>query len=64
MAENDDQGGPDRALIALLVFIAIAIGGWFLVKRLSDAKRLQDCIQSGRRNCLPIDSEGNAAERR
>ncbi len=45
----------DRALIALLFFVALAAGGWFLITRMSANKSIQDCVMSGRRNCAPVD---------
>ena len=46
----------NRPLIALLIFIALAIAGWFLVRAMMRESRLQDCVMSGRRNCAPIES--------
>ena len=46
-------GWPALIIIALLI-----IGGWFLITRLGDDTKMQDCIQSGRRNCAPIDDTG------
>jgi hypothetical protein len=47
----------DRALVALLFFVALAIGGYFVARKIGDNSRMQDCIQSGRRNCAPIDTQ-------
>jgi hypothetical protein len=44
---------PDRALFALLFFIALAIGCWFLVDRLRRDAKIQDCVMAGHRNCDP-----------
>ncbi len=50
-----DKRRADRALIALVAMILFAIVGWLLVTRMRDDARIQDCVQSGRRNCAPID---------
>jgi hypothetical protein len=46
----------NRPLIALLVFIALAVAGWFVVRAVQREARLQDCVMSGRKNCAPIES--------
>ena len=44
---------------SLLIVIALVVGTWFLVTKLSDDAKLQDCVQSGRRNCAPVDEPGS-----
>jgi hypothetical protein len=44
--------------VGLLVIAVLVVGGWFLITTLSDDGKMQDCIQSGRRNCAPIDTAG------
>jgi len=45
-----------RANIALLIGAVILIGGGiWLVNALIDARDAQICLESGRRNCNPID---------
>ena len=45
-----------RANIALLIGAVILIGGGiWLVNALIDARNAQICLESGRRNCAPID---------
>ena len=49
--------GPPASAIALLLG-AIAVGlvaGYFLVMKLVDMSRTEDCLMSGRRNCAPIE---------
>jgi hypothetical protein len=46
--------------IILLFLIALAVGGWFLVQRLWEISKLQDCLMSGRKNCAPIDPQPSA----
>ncbi|MBX9828553.1 MAG: hypothetical protein K2Y27_26625 [Xanthobacteraceae bacterium] len=65
MSENDlekpqtpEEEASDRrtANIFLLVFavVLVAIGIW-LGNALVDARKADDCLSSGRRNCSPID---------
>jgi hypothetical protein len=41
-----------------VIIAALIVGGWFVITSLSDDTKMQDCIQSGRRNCAPIDTTG------
>jgi hypothetical protein len=66
----NDQGhppsepqGPPRApqprrgaVLGLLIAVLLVILGLILIKVLGDAGRLQDCVMSGRTNCVPVDS--------
>jgi hypothetical protein len=50
------QPDPRRgALLGLLVAVLLVLLGLFLVRKLGNAGRLQDCVMSGRTNCAPID---------
>jgi hypothetical protein len=54
-----DVPTPDprrRAVIGLVVVIALVVGGLFLVRVLQNMSRIQDCAMSGRTNCAPIDA--------
>jgi hypothetical protein len=42
-------------LAALLVTVALAVAGAWLVIQLAEMRKNQDCVLSGRRNCAPID---------
>jgi hypothetical protein len=45
----------NRANVAALLFAAFLIAiGWILVQKLGESARLQDCVMSGRTNCIPI----------
>jgi hypothetical protein len=60
MAEPNSPRKPDdeqssRPLIVLLIMVALAIGGWFVIRKLSDMSRIQDCVMAGRNNCAPVD---------
>ena len=54
----DGEVGPDhgnKPLLVLVIMIVLAIGGWFLVDHIRSASSLQDCVQAGHRNCVPVD---------
>jgi cytoskeletal protein RodZ len=65
MSENDlerpqtpEEESRDRraANIFLLVFAVVLVGiGVWLANALVDARKADDCLSSGRRNCSPID---------
>jgi hypothetical protein len=65
MPENDlekpltpEEEARDRraANIFLLVFAVVLVGiGVWLANALVDARKADDCLSSGRRNCSPID---------
>jgi hypothetical protein len=54
-ADRDRKKKPDRALLALVFFVVLALVLWMLVSRLMSASRMQDCILSGRTNCAPVE---------
>jgi hypothetical protein len=45
---------PKRALAVLALMLALALGGWFLVEKMSADSAIQDCVMSGRKNCAPL----------
>ena len=53
---DDDERDRRAANIFLLVAAAALIGvGVWLANAMIDAKKADDCLSSGRRNCNPID---------
>jgi hypothetical protein len=42
-------------LAALLVTVVLSIAGVWLAIEIVDMRKTQDCVLSGRRNCMPID---------
>jgi hypothetical protein len=59
--DQSDEADPRTkpfGWVGLLVIAVLVVGGWFLITTLSDDCKMQDCIQSGRRNCAPIDTAG------
>ena len=47
------QAKNPMAFLLLVVFLCIA--GWFLVNWMNDSSRIQDCVMSGRKNCVEMD---------
>jgi hypothetical protein len=57
MSDEQDDEEYARArrrthLIALVVIAALVLGGIWLVGVLGSVSRLQDCVMSGRTNCV------------
>ena len=56
---DDEESDADRrrANIILLVVATVLVGGGiWLVNALLDAREAQICMETGRRNCNPIDA--------
>jgi len=56
MADNDqDRASRRRSLIALGVVVFLFLLGWLLAHELYANGKIEDCVLSGRTNCMPID---------
>jgi hypothetical protein len=54
---DDDEDRPSPfGWFPVVMLILLVGGGLFLMFELRDASNLQDCVQSGRKNCAPIDT--------
>lgn len=58
--ENPSRPGDGHSrtfgnLVLLAVFALLVGGGIWMVSLLDDARRAQDCMAQGRRNCAPIE---------
>ena len=59
MSRQDDPRSQEDAdsrrtfvnLLAVIVCLVILIAGYWLINKLWESKKLQDCVFSGRRNC-------------
>jgi hypothetical protein len=40
---------------AVLIVILVAVGAWFLLQKMREMGRIQDCVQQGRKNCDHVD---------
>lgn len=54
---DDDEGDRKLANIVLVVgFLVLAGGGVWLANAMVDARKADECISTGRRNCNPIEA--------
>jgi hypothetical protein len=53
---DNESGSPLRAVVSLLLVAALIAGVWFVMHRLRESGRMQDCLASGRTNCAPLDT--------
>ena len=51
------EPNPRRALVGLLAIVALIVAVLFIMHRLNQAARIQDCVASGRTNCAPIETQ-------
>jgi hypothetical protein len=57
MSDDEDQPGGSRQTIAAVVVLAVlVVAGWWLMAELKRHSDVQNCIQSGRRDCVPIET--------
>jgi flagellar biogenesis protein FliO len=54
--EPEEEGRSSTNLVFLLVAVLIVVAGIWLVNKLIDLRNLQNCLESGRRNCVPIET--------
>jgi hypothetical protein len=53
---DDDEGDRRLANIVLVVgFVVLVGGGIWIANAMIDARKADECISSGRRNCNPIE---------
>jgi hypothetical protein len=43
-------------MLGLLAIVALIVAVLFIIYRLHEAARIQDCVASGRTNCAPIET--------
>jgi len=55
---SGEDGDPSRrgALIALAVIAVLIVGALLLARGLHRNAAIQDCVMSGRRDCVPVTS--------
>jgi hypothetical protein len=53
--ERMDQRTRDRFLIGIALFaLILVVGSVWIMERLLEAGKIQDCVWQGRKNCAPI----------
>jgi hypothetical protein len=50
-----EEAEARSSLAGLVVAILLVLGGIYLVLEMRDNAKLQDCVASGRRNCVPVE---------
>jgi hypothetical protein len=45
--------------VALGVVVVLFVIGWFLTRELYSNSKIEDCVMSGRTNCVPIDTNSS-----
>jgi hypothetical protein len=54
--DNGEQTLSPLAILVIMVTIAlVCVGGYFLLMKLIDVSRQEDCLLAHRRNCAPIE---------
>jgi len=54
--DPDDEDDRKLANIVLVIgFVVLVAGGFWLANAMVDARKADECISSGRRNCIPLD---------
>jgi hypothetical protein len=48
---------------ALLIGLALILGGWFVLRQLQADAKMQDCVMSGRKNCAPVSTDPGSGTR-
>jgi hypothetical protein len=56
MADDEQKGSVLRKVVGLGLIVVLILGTLFVVEQLRHAAAVQDCIASGRLNCVPITS--------
>jgi hypothetical protein len=51
--EERESAGRRKAVISLVILAVLVLSGIFLIDRLRDVSRLQDCLMSHATNCTP-----------
>lgn len=55
--DGEEESERERRMTNLFLLggaVAVVVGGIWLVNALVDARKKEDCFESGRRNCNPI----------
>jgi cation transporter-like permease len=63
---DNNRRDPDRentnrraSLVALGVVIVLFVIGWIVTRELYSNSKIEDCVLSGRTNCVPIDTNSS-----
>jgi hypothetical protein len=54
---NDENGTQRRSMLALGVVVILFVVGLILAHELYSNEKIEDCVMSGRTNCVPLDTQ-------
>ncbi|MGC1779513.1 MAG: hypothetical protein WBB34_16375 [Xanthobacteraceae bacterium] len=54
---NSQNGTQRRSMIALGVVVVLFIVGWVLAREIYSNDKIEDCVMSGRTNCVPLGTQ-------
>lgn len=54
--DSEPTLSPQAILVILVAIALVCVGGYFLLMKLIDVSRQEDCLLAGRRNCAPIEA--------
>jgi hypothetical protein len=54
---NDHNGTQRRSMLALGVVVVLFVVGLVLAHALYSNEKIEDCVMSGRTNCVPLDTQ-------
>jgi hypothetical protein len=56
---GNPNGTQRRSMVALGVVVVLFVFGWILAHELYAGGKLEDCLMSGRTNCVPLDTQSH-----
>lgn len=56
---NGPNGAQRRSMIALGVVVVLFVVGWVLAREIYRNDQIEDCVMSGRTNCVPLDTQSH-----
>ncbi len=59
MDRDSQKGNQRRSMIALGVVVLLFVVGWILAHELYANGKIEDCVMSGRTNCVPVDTQSH-----
>jgi hypothetical protein len=59
MANDNQKANQRRSMIALGIVVVLFVVGWILARELYANEKIEDCVMSGRTNCVPIDTQSH-----
>ncbi len=57
--DGNQKANQRRSMIALGVVVVLFVVGWILARELYANGKIEDCVMSGRTNCMPIDTQSH-----